>query len=57
LRKAVAAGEPALIAKPVENTPGRMALFARDLQVLIKPPVDRRNERIELRPGTGAWRR
>ncbi len=46
----IAAGEPALITKPVENTLGRMALFARHLSVFIQPVVDRRNERVQLRP-------
>ena len=46
----IAAGEPALITEPVENTLGRMALFARYLSVFIQPVIDRRNERIQLRP-------
>ncbi len=46
----VAAGEPAFVTKPVEHPLGRMALLARQLHVLIKPMLDRRNKRIQLRP-------
>lgn len=44
----VAAGEPALVSKPVKHSLGRMALLARNLHVPIKPMIDRRNERIQL---------
>jgi hypothetical protein len=46
----VAASEPALVSKAVEHPLGRMALLARHLHVLIKPMIDRRNERIQLGP-------
>lgn len=46
----IAAGEPAFVAKPVKHTLGRMALFARYVSVFIQPVVDRRNERVQLRP-------
>jgi len=45
----VAAGEATFIAKPVEYPLGRMALLARHLQVFIKPMLDRRNKRVQLR--------
>ncbi len=37
----IAAGEPALITKPVKHTLGCMALFARYVSVFVQPVVDR----------------
>jgi hypothetical protein len=45
----VAAGEPALVPEPIEHPLGGMALFARHLQILVKPMLDRRNEHVQLR--------
>lgn len=50
LEDRIAAGEPAFVTKPVEHPLGRMALLARHLHVLIKPVIDRRNQRIQLGP-------
>jgi len=46
----VAAGEPALVSKPVKHPLGRMALLARHLEVFLQPMLDGRNESIQLRP-------
>ena len=46
----VAAGEAALLTKPVKHPLGRVALLARHLSVLVQPSIDGRNERVELRP-------
>ena len=58
----VAAGEPALVAKPVEHPLGRMALLARHLHVLFQPVIDGRYKGIQLgsldrRPALIAGRR
>ncbi len=45
----VAAGEPAFGTQPVEHSLGRMALLARNRQVLIQPMIDGRNKCIQLR--------
>jgi hypothetical protein len=44
----VAAGEPALVSKPVEHLLGRVALPARHLSVLVQPSINGRDERIQL---------
>src|SRR5690606_6653642 len=44
----IAAGEAAFIAKPVKHPLRRMPLLARHGPVRLQPPLDNRNERIEL---------
>ena len=45
----VAAAEPVLGAKPVEDTVGRVALLAQLLQILLQPLVDDLGEPVQLR--------
>ena len=45
----VAAAEPVLGAKPVEDTLGRVALLAQLLQILLQPLVDDLGEPVQLR--------
>ena len=49
LHDRVAAAEPVLGAKPVENALGRVALLAQLLQILLQPPVDDLAEPVQLR--------
>ena len=49
LHDRVAAAEPVLGAKPVEDTLGRVALLAQLLQILLQPLVDDLAEPVQLR--------
>ena len=49
LHDRVAAAEPVLGAKPVENALGRVALLAQLLQILLQPLVDDLGEPVQLR--------
>ena len=55
LHDRVAAAEPVLGAKPVEDTLGRVALLAQLLQILLQPLIDDLAEGFGRR--TGAVRR
>ncbi len=50
LHDGVAAGEPVLIAKPLEHPLGRMPLLAMDPAIALQPAVDDPDEGIQLRP-------
>src|SRR5690606_40796394 len=45
----VAAGKPMFVTKAIKNAFGRMTLLARDRPVLVKPPINDRDERVQLR--------
>ncbi len=45
----VAAGKSMFITQPVKYPLGRMALLARHRPVLVKPPINDRGERVQLR--------
>ena len=49
LHDRVAAAEPVLGAKPVEDTLGRVALLAQLLQILLQPLIDDLAEPVQLR--------
>ena len=49
LHDRVAAAEPVLGAKPVEDTLGRVALLAQLLQILLQPLIDDLSEPVQLR--------
>ena len=50
LHDRVAAGEPVLVAKPLEHPLRRVALLAMDLPITVQPTVDDPGEGIQLRP-------
>ena len=45
----VAAGKPMFVTKAIKNALGRMTLLARDRTVRLKPLIDDRDERVQLR--------
>ena len=59
----IAAGEAALIPKPIKHPLSRMPLLARHRQVRLQPALDDRQKRIELRaphlgrPSVARWHR